>query len=76
MKSRFAAALSLAELGDRQAIPLLQASAQSKIWMLQYASLVALERLGDYSQHKLLLEADDWIVRARANQAAQMMANV
>ena len=76
MKSRSAAALSLAELGDRQAIPLLQASAQSKIWRLQYASLVALERLGDYSQHKLLLEADDWIVRARANQAAQMMANV
>ncbi|MEL6130281.1 MAG: HEAT repeat domain-containing protein, partial [Cyanobacteria bacterium J06628_4] len=71
MKSRSAAALSLGELGNQQAIPLLQTSAQSKIWMLQYASLMALEKLGDYSQHKLLLGADDWVVRAKANQTVQ-----
>ncbi|MGD1854795.1 MAG: HEAT repeat domain-containing protein [Leptolyngbyaceae cyanobacterium] len=69
MKSRAAAALSLGELGDSQAIAPLQRSAQSKIWMLQYAALMALEKLGDYSQHQLLLEADDWAVRARANRA-------
>ncbi|MEO1181853.1 MAG: HEAT repeat domain-containing protein, partial [Cyanobacteria bacterium J06636_28] len=71
MKSRSAAALSLGELGNQQAIPLLQTSAQSKLWMLQYASLMALEKLGDYSQHKLLLGADDWVVRAKANQTVQ-----
>lgn len=73
MKSRAAAALSLGNLGNQQAIEPLQTSAQSKIWMLQYASLMALEKLGDYSQHKLLLEADDWAVRARAKQTVQMV---
>ncbi len=67
MKSRAAAALSLGELEDSRAIEALQASAHSKIWMLQYASLMALEKLGDYSQHKLLLDANDWAVRAKAN---------
>ncbi|MGD1951634.1 MAG: HEAT repeat domain-containing protein [Leptolyngbyaceae cyanobacterium] len=71
MKSRAAAALSLAELGDQRAIVPLQASAQSKIWMLQFASLMALEKLGDYSQHKLLSEADDWAVRAKAQRSVQ-----
>ena len=72
MKSRAAAALALGELGDSRALEPLQASAQSKIWMLQYASLMALEKLGDYSQHKLLLEADDWAVRAKANRSVEM----
>ncbi|MEA5465405.1 HEAT repeat domain-containing protein [Leptothoe sp. PORK10 BA2] len=72
MKSRAGAAISLGELGDQRAIAPLQASTQSKIWMLQYAALMALEKLGDYSQHKLLLEADDWAVRAKANRAIQM----
>ncbi len=72
MKSRAAAALALGELGDPRAITPLQTSAQSKIWMLQYASLMALEKLGDYSQHKLLIEADDWAVRAKANRSVQM----
>lgn len=72
MKSRAAAALSLGELGDPCAITPLQVSAQSKIWMLQYASLMALEKLGDYSQHKLLLEASDWAVRAKANRAVSI----
>ena len=72
MKSRAAAALSLAELGEPRAIAPLQTSAQSKIWMLQFASLMALEKLGDYSQHKLLLEADDWAVRAKAQRSVQM----
>lgn len=72
MKSRAAAAISLGALGDSRAIDPLRTSAQSKIWMLQYASLMALEQLGDYSQHKLLLGADDWAVRAKANWAAQV----
>ncbi|MBE9066357.1 HEAT repeat domain-containing protein [Leptolyngbya cf. ectocarpi LEGE 11479] len=72
MKSRAAAAISLGELNDQQAIAPLHTSAQSKIWMLQFASLMALEKLGDYSQHKLLLAADDWAVRAKANQAVHM----
>ncbi|EKV01038.1 HEAT repeat-containing protein, PBS lyase-like [Leptolyngbya sp. PCC 7375] len=72
MKSRTAAALSLGELGHPQAIAPLQASAHSKIWMLQYASLMALEKLGDYSQHKLLVDANDWAVRAKANRSVKM----
>ncbi|NEZ61114.1 HEAT repeat domain-containing protein [Adonisia turfae] len=72
MKSRAGAALSLGELGDQRAITPLQTSAHSKIWMLQYASLMALEQLGDYSQHKLLLEANDWAVRAKAHRSIQM----
>ncbi len=75
MKSRAGAALSLGELGDQRAIAPLQTSAQSKIWMLQYASLMALEKLGDYSQHKLLLDANDWAVKAKANQTVPMAAN-
>lgn len=67
MKSRAAAALALGELGDTRAIEPLQATAHSKIWMLQYASLMALEKFGDYSQHKLLLDASDWAVKAKAN---------
>ncbi|MEM9948842.1 MAG: HEAT repeat domain-containing protein [Cyanobacteria bacterium P01_D01_bin.36] len=69
MKSRAAAALALGELGDPRAIVPLQATAQSKIWMLQYASLMALEKFGDYSQHKLLIEANDWAVRAKAQRS-------
>lgn len=69
MKSRAAAAISLGELGSSRAVAPLQASAQSKIWMLQYASLMALEKLGDYSQHKLLTETADWAVRAKAHRA-------
>ena len=72
MKSRAGAALSLGELGDQRASTPLQTSAHSKIWMLQYASLMALEKLGDYSQHKLLLEANDWAVRAKAHRSIQM----
>ncbi|MEM7067209.1 MAG: HEAT repeat domain-containing protein [Cyanobacteria bacterium P01_B01_bin.77] len=73
MKSRSAAAIALGELSDPRAIMPLHTSAQSKIWMLQYASLMALETLGDYSQHKLLLEADDWAVRAKANRAVPIV---
>lgn len=72
MKSRAAAALSLAELGDFRAIAHLEAAAQSKIWMLQYASLMALEKLGNYSQHPLLSEANDWAVRAKAQRSMPM----
>lgn len=69
MKSRAAAALALGELGDSRAIASLQTSAQSKIWMLQYASLIALEKFGDYSQHKLLSDTNDWAVRAKVNRS-------
>ncbi|MEM6256447.1 MAG: HEAT repeat domain-containing protein [Cyanobacteria bacterium P01_D01_bin.156] len=72
MKSRAAAALALGELGDSRAIEALKTSAQSKIWMLQYASLMALEKFDDYSQHKLLLDTNDWAVRAKANHAEKI----
>ena len=74
MKSRAAAALALAKLGDDRAIAPLQASTQSEIWMLQYAALMALETFGDYSQHPLLAQASDWAVRARAQQSAAVHA--
>lgn len=75
MKSRAAAAVALGELGDTRAVePLLQ-SLNSPIWMLQYGALMALEKLGDYSQHQQLADAKDWAVRARARQGQATAAS-
>ena len=69
-KSRAAAALALAELGDRRAIPLLVACLDTKIWDLKYAVLMALDRLGDATGREIAANDDDWLIRARANVEA------
>jgi bilin biosynthesis protein len=66
-KSRFAAALALAELGDAEAIPALKTCLDSPLWTLKYAALMALEQLGDRSSHDLVAAQDsDWLIRAKA----------
>jgi bilin biosynthesis protein len=66
-KSRAAAALALGELGDVRAIPLLKASLEARIWDLKYATLMALDRLGDTSGREIAANDDDWLIRDRAN---------
>ena len=65
-KSRAAAAIALGELGDLRAIPELKSCLDSNIWDLQYASLMALEKLGDTSGHTAMQEHSDWMLRERA----------
>ncbi|MGL5062661.1 MAG: HEAT repeat domain-containing protein [Microcoleus sp.] len=64
-KSRAAAAIALGELGDKRAIPLLQACLTTKIWDLQYAALMALEKLGDLSGYASAAADLDWLVKAK-----------
>jgi bilin biosynthesis protein len=63
-KSRAAAAIALGELGDRRAIPLLQASLQTKLWDLKYAALMALDKLG--ARAEIAADESDWLVQAKA----------
>lgn len=65
-KSRAAGAIALGELGDIRAIPALQASLKSQIWDLKYASLMALEKLGEISSHEIAANDSDWLIRAKA----------
>jgi bilin biosynthesis protein len=60
-KSRAAAAIALAELGNPSAITDLKACLETKIWDLRYAALMALERLGDLSSHALVQDPDGLI---------------
>lgn len=66
-KSRAAAAIALAELGDPRAIPELHACLDSKIWDLKYATLMALETFGDISGYAKVTHDDDWLIREKAN---------
>jgi bilin biosynthesis protein len=65
-KSRAAAALALAELEDPAAIPLLKSCLDTRIWDLRYATLMALEKLGDRTAHAQLAEDPDLLLRSRA----------
>lgn len=62
------AATALAELGNKNAIPILQKIArESNIWELRYACLIAVERLGDDRVlRKELMDDVDWLLSARA----------
>jgi bilin biosynthesis protein len=66
-KSRAAAAIALAEVGDPRAIPELKSCLNTKIWDLKYAVLLALEKLGDSSGYAAVTPEDDWLVREKAN---------
>ena len=65
-KSRAAAAIALGELGDRRAIPELQACLDTKIWDLKYAALMTLEKFGDLSGYESVTNHDDWLIREKA----------
>ncbi|MEM6450592.1 MAG: HEAT repeat domain-containing protein [Cyanobacteria bacterium P01_D01_bin.105] len=66
-KSRTAAAIALAELGNPQAIPELRNALTIPIWDLQYAALLALTQLNDPQPLPLALDNADlhWLVRAK-----------
>jgi bilin biosynthesis protein len=65
-KSRAAAAIALAELGDARAVAPLRGCLDSPIWDLRYAALMALERLGDCSAALRLVHDPDILIRNRA----------
>lgn len=67
-KSRTAAAIALGELGDHRAVSDLQACLDSPIWDLKYATLMALQKLGDLSGVEQVVDDQDWLVSAKATQ--------
>lgn len=67
-KSRAAAAIALGNLADRRSISLLHKSLNSQIFDLKYASLLALEKLGDREGKKMIAEDGDWLIRSKANR--------
>lgn len=67
-KSRAAAAIALGNIGDRRSISLLHKSLNSQIFDLKYASLLALEKLGDQQGKKIIAEDEDWLIRSKANR--------
>src|SRR5207237_8493779 len=66
-KSRAAAAIALAEIGDGRAIPELKACLDTKIWDLKYATLLALEQFGDTSGYAMMANDHDWLIREKVN---------
>jgi bilin biosynthesis protein len=74
-KSRAAAAIALGNIGDRRSIPLLHKSLNSQIFDLKYASLLALEQLGDREGKKIVAEDGDWLIRGKANQISTTKLN-
>jgi bilin biosynthesis protein len=65
-KSRAAAALALANLKATEAIPLLKEALKTQIFDLKYASLLALEQLGDDSGWQIVANDSDMLIRAKA----------
>ena len=65
-KSRAAAALALAEIGDKQAVAPLKTCLETPIWDLKYAALMALSKLGDNSGCEILAFDEDVLIRAKA----------
>ncbi|MEG4577916.1 HEAT repeat domain-containing protein [Microcoleus sp. N3A4] len=65
-KSRAAAAIAFGEIGDKRAIAELKICLETPIWDLKYASLMALEKLGDNSGCEILAADEDLLIRAKA----------
>lgn len=74
-KSRAAAAIALAQLGDPRAIPELKTAKETKIWDLKYAALMALEQFGDTSSYEQITNDDDWLIRQKANAKLKIKNN-
>jgi bilin biosynthesis protein len=68
-KSRAAAAIALGELDDPRALPELKACLETSIWDLQYAALMALERLEDTSAHGTLANDPNLFLQAKVMQS-------
>ncbi|MEO1094964.1 MAG: HEAT repeat domain-containing protein [Cyanobacteria bacterium J06638_28] len=66
-KSRAAAAIALGQLGDRRAIDELKTCLKTRIWDLKYAALMALHQLGDTTGAELVIQDQDWLVKAKAH---------
>lgn len=66
-KSRSAAAIALGELGDPRSIPELQACLDTPIWDLKYATLMALEQLGDTRAYERVADDRDWALREKSH---------
>jgi bilin biosynthesis protein len=67
-KSRAAAAIALANLGDTRSIPLIREAFNTPIFDLKYACLLALEQLGDKSILELAIEDNDSLIQAKAKK--------
>ncbi|MBP0014014.1 MAG: HEAT repeat domain-containing protein [Roseofilum sp. SID2] len=65
-KSRAAAAISLGNLGATEAIPLLHEALKTSIFDLKYASLLALDQLGDRKGGEICAQDQDLILQAKA----------
>jgi bilin biosynthesis protein len=64
-KSRAAAAIALAEIGDERAIPELKTCLETKIWDLKYAALLTLEKFGDLTGYEVLANDNDLLIREK-----------
>ncbi len=70
-KSRGAAALALANLGDERAIPLLRETiSNTRIFDLKYACLLALKQLGDIQACNLVANDSDVLIQAKGKNLA------
>jgi bilin biosynthesis protein len=65
-KSRAAAAIALAEIGDERAVPEIKSCLTAQIWDLKYAALIALEKFGDRSGYEILANDSDLLIREKA----------
>jgi bilin biosynthesis protein len=65
-KSRAAAAIALANLGDKRVISLLKETLDTPIFELKYASLLALEQLGDNSGWEIAANDANLLIREKA----------
>lgn len=70
-KSRGAAALALANLGDERVIPLLRETINNtRIFDLKYACLLALKQLGDIQACNLVANDSDVLIQAKGKNLA------
>ena len=69
-KSRAAAAIALSELGDDRAIADLKTSLETQIWDFKYATLIALEKLGDGRDREILANDPNWLIRAKVSHSS------
>lgn len=66
-KSRVAAAIALGNLADKRAIPEMKKGLITELWELKYACLIALDKLGDHSGKTIVINDQDWLIKAKAN---------
>jgi bilin biosynthesis protein len=64
-KSRAAAAIALAEIGDERAIPEIKACLNTPIWDLKYAALLALDKFCDRSAYEILANDSDLLIHEK-----------